>query len=335
MTPGASHAWNQPPWETPCAPARDDLAAFFERLGLPGGAAAAGGDDADKRSRLYRALTFLEHHLGSRVSMAEVARVACYAPRHFQRVFREVIGEAASEYIRRLRMQKAAQLLSFHELPVAQVAMAVSYDSPSVFTRAFTAHHGCAPTAYRETHRAPHRFGAANGCGASESPLALRFANFPALRIAFIRHIGHPDQSLPVWLRLLAWAWKKNLLRGHEPQPLCLYHDAGECPPEHNRCDIALTVPDDFDTKDSAVGIKEIPGGLVMMHDFKGAAAAIEARWHLLCDVWLPQSGWRLREEYSFDLFAPHQMTPRKLATIMASRDPVVESTLCVPVSTR
>jgi AraC family transcriptional regulator len=332
MTAGAIHALNQSPRETACAPGRGELAAFFERLGLADDAAASGRGDSEKRSRLYRALTFLEHHLGSRVGMAEIARAACYTPRHFQRVFQEVFGETAGDYIRRLRMQRAAQLLAFHDLPVMQVAMAVSYNSPSVFTRAFTTHHGCPPTEYRARHGAPHRFGTARGVADAPPPLALRFATFPALRIAFIRHIGHPNKTLPVWLKLLAWAWRRNLLRGRAALPLCLYHDAGECPPEYNRCDIALTVPDDFDAADSAVGVKEIPGGMVMMHGFKGTAAAIEARWSLLCDVWLPQSGFKLREPYAFDLFAPHQMAPRKLLAILASGDPVLESTLCVPV---
>lgn len=331
MLPGTEHTWNQPPWESAADIPAAELTRFFQGSGAVDD---AGSGAAEKRSRLYRALLFMEHHLGSRVSVARIAELACYTPRHFQRVFQEALGESVAAHLMRLRMQKAAVLLSFFEMPVAEVALAVGYESPSVFSRAFTAWHGRSPTAHRERKRPPHRFGdEPDRKAGGESPLAVRFARMPDLRAVFLRHTGDPAKTLPVWMRLLGWAWRNKLLRKRQTWPLCLYHDGSEAALEAQRCDVCLTVPEDFEADDhSGVGVMTIPGGLVAMHDFDGRASALVRRWDLFGEVWLPRSGRRPRELFSFDLFAPHQLAAGKLAAFVAATDPVVETTLCIPV---
>ncbi|MBP7949728.1 MAG: AraC family transcriptional regulator [Verrucomicrobiales bacterium] len=331
MHPGAADAWNQPPWESAEELSTAEQAPYFQRLGLEHDLA---GGHAEKRSRLFRALLYLEHHLGSRVSVPQIAEVACYTPRHFQRVFHEALGESVGDYLMRLRMQKAAVLLSFFEMPVAEAALAVGYESPSVFSRAFAAWHGCSPTKHRERNRSRNRFGEKPTSVAEASPpLAVRYAHMPDLRVACLRHTGHPAKMLPVWMRLLGWAWKKKLLQGRKTWPLCLYHDGSEAAMEAQRCDVCLTVPDDFEADaHSGVGMMTIPGGLVAMHDFQGRASALVRRWDLFSEEWLPRSGRRPRELFGFDLLAPHQLAVRKLAVFVTASDPVVETTLCIPL---
>ncbi len=46
-----------------------------------------------------------------------------FSPYHFHRIFREVIGEPAKEYIRRLRMDRAAYRLKVSEETILQIAL--------------------------------------------------------------------------------------------------------------------------------------------------------------------------------------------------------------------
>jgi AraC family transcriptional regulator len=46
-----------------------------------------------------------------------------FSPYHFHRIFREVIGEPSKEYIRRLRMDRAAYRLKISEETIMRLAL--------------------------------------------------------------------------------------------------------------------------------------------------------------------------------------------------------------------
>jgi AraC-like DNA-binding protein len=62
-------------------------------------------------------------------------------------------GLTPSDYIRNLRLDRAASLLRDSDEQVSTVAYAVGYRRLSAFTRSFTAHFGCAPSLYRRSAR--------------------------------------------------------------------------------------------------------------------------------------------------------------------------------------
>lgn len=68
------------------------------------------------------------------------------SPRQLTRRLKEVTGEAPAALIRRLRLERAAQLLTEDEHTVSETADAVGYDSPSHFAKAFRKRFGCAPS---------------------------------------------------------------------------------------------------------------------------------------------------------------------------------------------
>lgn len=74
--------------------------------------------------------------------------------RTFLRRFRKATGMTSSEYIQRLRIRKACELLQLRRDPVEQVAWESGYADPSAFRRVFAKFIGLTPGEYR------HRFGA-------------------------------------------------------------------------------------------------------------------------------------------------------------------------------
>jgi AraC-like DNA-binding protein/mannose-6-phosphate isomerase-like protein (cupin superfamily) len=60
-----------------------------------------------------------------------------------------MLGEPLGSYVRRLRLERAATLLSGTALPVKVIAARVGYDSEAAFTRAFVRAHGKSPREYR------------------------------------------------------------------------------------------------------------------------------------------------------------------------------------------
>lgn len=74
--------------------------------------------------------------------MAHLSRSA------FTERFRRTVGRSPMQLLRDVRMQKARKLLG-DSVPVSRVAFDVGYGSVAAFSRAFAAHHGASPQAWR------------------------------------------------------------------------------------------------------------------------------------------------------------------------------------------
>ncbi len=92
----------------------------------------------------------LRLHLAAPVSVPELAAMAGFSPSHFSARFRAVTGFSVVEYVKRLRMARARQLLITTELSVSEVASDVGYDDPFYFSRQFSAVTGLSPRLYRQ-----------------------------------------------------------------------------------------------------------------------------------------------------------------------------------------
>jgi AraC-like DNA-binding protein len=86
------------------------------------------------------------------VTLDSLASAAAYSKHYAVRVFKEVTGKPPGEYIRALRLTKAAEELRDGNGKVIDAALNSGFDSHDGFTRAFTRQFGIAPQRYsRET----------------------------------------------------------------------------------------------------------------------------------------------------------------------------------------
>ncbi|MGF1464683.1 MAG: helix-turn-helix domain-containing protein [Sandaracinaceae bacterium] len=88
-----------------------------------------------------------------RTSLAELAGEAGCSRSHVQRAFRRAAGESPKRFTRRLQLESAAARLLGTEDGVRDVALRVGFDSHEGFTRAFAAHFGVSPRAFRRRYR--------------------------------------------------------------------------------------------------------------------------------------------------------------------------------------
>jgi len=99
---------------------------------------------------LARACTYLAFNAHETVRLAFLARhIAKTSTGHLARLFREQYGTSFTGYLRRLRMQKAVELLTRSTLPVARIAERVGYHDGSRFAQHFRRQFGLTPRQYR------------------------------------------------------------------------------------------------------------------------------------------------------------------------------------------
>ena len=71
------------------------------------------------------------------------------AAEHLCRLFRKEMGMSIIAYVKRMRMQRAAQLLRESVEPVSAIAARVGVPDPNYFCRAFKSVTGLTPSEYR------------------------------------------------------------------------------------------------------------------------------------------------------------------------------------------
>lgn len=92
---------------------------------------------------------WLQQAYAKEVSLAAMARYANMDERTFLRRFRKATGTTTTDYIQRLRVGQARQLLQASRTPIESIAWAVGYSDPGAFRKVFTRITGLTPGEYR------------------------------------------------------------------------------------------------------------------------------------------------------------------------------------------
>jgi AraC-like DNA-binding protein len=95
---------------------------------------------------------YILQHIGEHITLYALSCVSGYSPWHASKLFKQLTGTAPIEYIRSLRLSRAALSLT-GGAKVIDVALDFAFGSHEGFTRAFTDRFGISPRDYRKTPR--------------------------------------------------------------------------------------------------------------------------------------------------------------------------------------
>jgi len=103
-----------------------------------------------KADPLQRAASHLAFRMHCRLRLSDVAtKVAFTSPGNLSRLFRQRYGLSFQAYLQKLRLEKAAELLTTTRLPVATIARRVGYRDGSRFGQHFKRMFRCEPRRWR------------------------------------------------------------------------------------------------------------------------------------------------------------------------------------------
>lgn len=98
---------------------------------------------------------YIDKHLNEPITLHMLARAARYSPWHSTRIFKELTGKTPFEYIRALRLSRAAVKLRNKDVKIIDVAFDFVFDSHEGFTRAFSKQFGMTPKYYCKCQSPP------------------------------------------------------------------------------------------------------------------------------------------------------------------------------------
>jgi AraC family transcriptional regulator len=107
-------------------------------------------DNWEPVNAVQRMQSFIEAHLQEPITLHRLAQAAGYSPWHAARVFKALTGKSPFEYIRAVRLSRAAVRLRDEPVKVVDVAFDFVFDSHEGFTRAFSKQFGCTPQRFSQ-----------------------------------------------------------------------------------------------------------------------------------------------------------------------------------------
>ena len=103
-----------------------------------------------RTSWLREVLLQMHNHIGKNFSLGDLAQLAgCTAP-HLCRCFKDLTGYSPMDYLQRLRMMKACEMMLESEHPISKIAELVGYEDPQYFSRLFKKNYGASPRTWRD-----------------------------------------------------------------------------------------------------------------------------------------------------------------------------------------
>ncbi|MBL0339379.1 MAG: AraC family transcriptional regulator [Rhodospirillaceae bacterium] len=288
--------------------------------------------------RIQRSLEYICQHLDQSVSLETLAKIACFSPFHFHRIFRGLTGETVADLTRRIRLEYAYYMLMQQKLDVTEATFEVGYENVESFSRAFKKH-------FTLTHQSNHR--KSNGrfsnpcflcCPVEFSPLKLelqpiigettmkvRIEEIKEHPIAYIRHIGPYHEVGDTYKQLFAWAGSNGLLHPMPNMYGFSWDDPTVVPAHQLRFDAAISMPKDTNLKkEKLVQIIKFPAGLWAITRHQGSYKQIGEIFQEMMGTWVPTSG-----------YMPDDKRPCLeiyLNTPMSTPEPELLTDICIPI---
>lgn len=102
--------------------------------------------------RIFRSIDIIEQNIQKKMTVERIAQSVHFSKCHYQRLFREVVGDSVMRYVTKRRLSLAAGELAETDSTVLEIALKYGFDSHEGFTRSFRAYMGVTPTEYRKYH---------------------------------------------------------------------------------------------------------------------------------------------------------------------------------------
>lgn len=112
-------------------------------------AEGTGAAPYSKRYEVNEACKYVSLNLNRKIGLEEVAEKLHLNASYFSRLFKKETGVTFIEYVTRMKMERAKELLDQTQHTVGEICELLGYDNQSYFIKTFKAHTGLTPMEYR------------------------------------------------------------------------------------------------------------------------------------------------------------------------------------------
>ena len=110
-------------------------------------------EESEELSRIARIKSYVGENLTSPLSLSEISEKLGISLTYASIIFKNAVGSTFRDYVIKMRMEKACDLLRTSDKTIVEISELVGYSDPAFFFKSFKKHLNTSPLAYRKTRR--------------------------------------------------------------------------------------------------------------------------------------------------------------------------------------
>lgn len=103
----------------------------------------------DKTTIVNTVLSFINENYMKEISLDKISRNMYLSPVYISKIFKEEIGESPINYLIKVRLSRAVEMLKEGNLSIKAVAKSIGYDDAYYFSKLFKKYYGRSPSKYK------------------------------------------------------------------------------------------------------------------------------------------------------------------------------------------
>ena len=262
---------------------------------------------------VYKVIFYIEQNYNYDLTLQELSKIAGFSKYHFHRIFKSIIGENLSDYIRRVRLSSTTLKFKTNQ-KITQIAIDSGYETNASFSKAFKNHFGITPKEFSQNAKKKKGL----------KMLKPKIVELESVEVLCVRKEGSYEKSAKeAWEVLMGFAYqnkikyKKNLM-GKDAMMFGIGHDNPNIIDEEKlRFDACISWDDKTVKSEGEISSKIINSGKYAMFLHKGAYENLKNTYDEIGD-WIVESGVEVRDSPMFEKYLnrdPRRTKPENLKT--------------------
>ncbi|MFZ6773781.1 AraC family transcriptional regulator [Undibacterium sp. SXout7W] len=270
--------------------------------------------------RLMRVTSYLHEHLDDALDLDKLAEIACMSPYHWHRIYQGIHGESVVATVKRLRLQRAATLLSRTTTAVDEIAALSGYPNVQSFTRIFSSVYGMPPARYRK--EGSHTQFPVPPQTRSHLMFHVDIKTVASIPLLCIEHTGSYMGISKAFDLLNGIAASRQLFNEHTRWIGIFFDDPCAVEESALRSRACISIPEhqqyqEQQTPDAPLVSMQIEGGRYAVLRYRGPYSDMQPVYQWFYGTWLPASGHEAADAPPFEdyLNNPRETPPADLLT--------------------
>lgn len=264
--------------------------------------------------RIDRVIDYLRDHLDKPLKLEDLAKVACFSKYHFHRIFSTMTGETVNDFTNRLRLEKAARLLTKTRQSLTEIALECGFSSSATFSRSFNQSFNTSPSQYRKSGKlknskickelfSKHEYILPMTDEEKKVAFPVKTRKFPAWDVAYIRvsNSFEGDRVLVAFEKLIEWLKSEKIYDRGTLFGMSI-DDPAVTPKQLYRYEVCFASDVPFDCAHGISKMK-IPSRTYGVTRISGDIRLVATAWDYLFRGWLINSKYEPDHAPAFEIF--------------------------------
>jgi AraC family transcriptional regulator len=249
------------------------------------------------------------------IDIDEVIKYSGFSYFHFHRLFLVYVGETIKQYIKRLRLERAAYEIKYKKRAITDAALDAGFNTPSAFNKAFKEFFECSPSEFKKIELRSKEY---------KMIEPIRIEEINPIKVYSVRHTGDYNKIGNAFEKLMGWAYKNKIknkknLMGKEAHTYSIaYDDPNVTDINKLRSDACMSNTDESVELEDGIFKQEIEGGKYAVFLHKGEYSKLKDTYNNIFSSYIKENDYTLRDVPIFEKYLnrdPRRTKPENLKT--------------------